>query len=634
MIQKWHINRMKSMSIREILCYRPAQWLTNKLLLKKWLIFKPYPKISLNKKFISPKYNKEELQLLFKSDPWKFVYSYFSTEVCLNESIEWRKDYNSGIISSISFFSSINRQDYLKVGDVKYVSELNRMHFLPFMAFYHVTRKDREVLENMKSILNTWEAQNPFLKSINYTSGIEVGIRSLNIIYTHLILNSFEALTNDLDNIIKRLIYNNYIYLKSNLSLYSSANNHLVGELMGLVVISSYFEGPNLNKTKWHNKFIQLLKTKYHVDGIDDELSTRYHLTVTDHFLNGLIFLKNSGSKINNEILVKFNKSFNFIRHLNYQTLETNFGDNDNSYLINPFFATNFNLADSLINSNLFYYKNSNVNHLDFRNYLIFGSEYIMAEKQEESLPQSTFFKESGYVFSYNHNENLKLAFDCGQIGDDKLMAHGHSDQLSFVLQKNDFMFLVDPGTYQYHGSKKSWRNYFKGIKAHNAISVNDLEHGISLGRMGWTKASKVKRTEFQTTEEIDTILGQIDGFHHQGVIHTRTLIHHKINESILVKDHFEIIDNKLPKKISFFLHFHPDAKVENNKNTIIVVSPLGEEIFISNSLFRMAKLIRGNEELPFGWFSNHYDSLEESTSLLLEFSINSNTEIQTKINY
>jgi len=634
MSHKWYVNRLKSMSISEILCYRSTQWLVRKLILRKWLVFAPSPRIRLREEFNNPVYAKEELQLLFKNRPWKNDYSFFKAKIRLNENIEWRKDYNSEKVSSIRFFSSIDRQDFSKVGDIKYVSESNRMHFLPFLAFHYVNCNATEILDNILLLLKTWEDQNPFLKSINYTSGIEVGIRSLNIIYTHLILKSFDALTKDLDTAIKKLIYNNYIFLKSNLSLFSSANNHLVAELMGLAVISSYFKGPNLDQKKWEHKFIKLLKTKYNSDGIDDELSTRYHLTVTDHFLNGIMFLQRSGRIIDEKTLETFGKSFRYIEHIRMNGAETYFGDNDDSFLINPFFVDNFNLADSLIDSSLFFYKNSNVNPLDFRNYLIFGSEYFKGQKQKQTLPQSTFFKESGYVFSYNHNANLKLAFDCGRIGDNRLKAHGHSDQLSFVLQMNGFKYIVDPGTYQYHNQKEKWRNYFRGIKAHNTISVNGHEQARSLGRMGWTKASKVTKTEFQTTEEIDTILGQIDGFRHQGVIHTRTLTHHKTNKSILVKDHLEIIDNKIPKKISFFLHFNPDAKVESNKNTIVVVSPLEEQISISNRLFGMAKLIRGNEELPFGWFSNHYDNLEESTSLLLEFTINTNTEIQTKINY
>jgi hypothetical protein len=622
------------MSLREVLYYRTTQWLTRKVILRKWLFFNTSNKLELKKNFKTDLYTKKEIQSLFACYPWRFDYNFFETKVLLNREINWLKDYHNKIISNQKYYANINGQDYSNVGDVKYVSELNRMHFLPFMAFHYVSNNDSKILKNITTILKTWEAQNPFLKSINYTSGIEVGIRSLNIIYTHLILNSFDALTNDLDTVIKRLIYSNYIFLKNNLSLYSSANNHLVGELMGLVVISSYFDGSNLNQKKWQHKFIQLLKTKYNKDGVDDELSTRYHLAVTDHFLNGLLFLQRSGRIIDEEVIKVFEKSFKYIEHIRFNGVETYFGDNDDSFLINPYFQKDFSLVKSLIGSNDFLYKQSRTVELDFRNYLIFGSHYYNVKIQKRLLPKTTFFEASGLAFIYNHKNGLKLTFDCGNIGDNKLMAHGHSDQLSFNLQLNDFIYIVDTGTYQYHIQKKKWRNYFRSVKAHNTISVNEKNQAIALGRMSWGKASKITRKEFKIQNGIEKITAQIDGFSDEGVLHTRTLIHNSKQQSVMIQDLLEVKSGGSSKKVSFYLHFHPDAKINHQDKIIMILSPDGKKIEVSNNLFENAKLIKGNEEIPLGWFSHSYDNIQETTSLLLELNINDDTTIETLIKY
>ena len=83
------------------------------------------------------------------------------------------------------------------------------------------------------------------MQTINWTSGIEVAIRSVNLIYTYINLND-----NNIKSNIKEIIEESYSYIKSNLSLYSSANNHLIAELTALNIISSVFTSKKIEKDK------------------------------------------------------------------------------------------------------------------------------------------------------------------------------------------------------------------------------------------------------------------------------------------------------------------------------------------------------------------------------------------------
>ena len=145
---------------------------------------------------------------------------------------------------------------------MKFVAELSRFEFLPFLAFDVIVDDNSNNIKLLEKIVIDWNNQNPFLKSIHWTSGIEIGIRSVNLIYTHLILSQFSKLTNTLDQEIRQQLAYNYKYLKHHLSLYSSANNHLMAELMGLVCISSYLSVPQKEFNKWANMFFkQIQKT-------------------------------------------------------------------------------------------------------------------------------------------------------------------------------------------------------------------------------------------------------------------------------------------------------------------------------------------------------------------------------------
>jgi hypothetical protein len=625
------------MSVKEIILYRTPQFISTKFV--QYMVYRfsrsKSSDLKRNTDFRSTSYDIDQIHALFKESPWQPLYSYFGATVNIEEDIRWRKDYKNNIESGITYSGNIKKQNKLKYGDLKYVFELSRMHFLPFMAFNYISTKNAQDLHHLTNTVLNWEKENPYLGTINYISGIEVGIRVTNLIYTHNILFEFDELTDDLDQAIKRIISQSHHFLCRHLSRYSSANNHYVGELLGLVVISSYFTGKGINKKKWEQRLIQCLINKFKDDGVDDELSMRYHMAVSDHFLNSLLFLERSGSRIPEKVKNTLEMAFDFIDHIHYQNIESNFGDNDNSFLINPFFDPAFSLSKSLKDSNNYFYdKLRSSGNCDFRNYLIFGKEYYNAKTSKESVPQSYCYDTSGYAFLYDHDENLKLVYDTGPIGDNKLMAHGHSDQLSFTLQKNGMPVLVDPGTYQYHQSEIKWRQYFRGIKAHNTISVNDCDHAVSLNRMSWCKPSKLLKREFRSIDNLDEISASIDAFQDQGVNYCRRLSLDKNSKTVIIKDELKIVGNVDTKKASLYLHFHPKVQPTLKGNQIIATLEDGSCVRISNEKFDKAELIKGDENEPMGWFSESYDNIEESYSLVLNIFIEEDITLTTKIEY
>ena len=605
------------MSLSEILFYRIPQFI-QKNISGHFQLNKKFGNIKLNPKFIS---NTQIHKLANK--PFDKKYRFFDTKVDISNEINFLTDYKNNITSQQKYYSKINRQNFNTIGDVKYVCEISRMHFLPYLAL-------EGNLNLIKKHLINFSNQNPFLKTIHWTSGIEVAIRSINFIYAHQILLQNKQLSKALDDLIKDEIKKSYFYLKKHLSLYSSANNHLFAEVSALVMISSYFTNKQYKKehNKWVNLFYQEVNNQTLNDGVNMELSSRYHIEVTDYFLQTVLFIQKIGEQVPVKIIEKLKKSLSYIQHLTFSGVNSNFGDSDDGYLVNPYFQNDFNYFESLLqSSDLMFSTSYSVNKkIDYRNILLFNTKL----GYQVTKPVNSIYKNSGYGFLYD--DKLKLSFDFGKIGDDISSAHGHSDLLSFTLQIGNQPIIVDTGTYQYHKKDIFWRNYFRSIQAHNTISIENLQHGKMNNRMSWTEKSTAKLLDYNIKTNNPFIKASTNSFNKINVSYNRTISLNSTKKRIKIND-ILVNSNSSVQKGVFYLHFHPnievskvDEEIELKYNSSIII--------INNILFKNAELIKGDVKTPFGWFSDKYDFKQKTTSLKVSITVEKELSLQTIIDY
>jgi len=648
MLDNWYFTRARLMSWPELLFYRPKQ------LFKKYFLDRCFSRkrifpneISVNSEYKSNYYSHKTIQnIAIQNENLKKYTIFNQVTVNLNKDLSWRKDYKNGVNTPYIFYADINRQNFAIIGDIKYVAELSRLHFLPFLAIEQVSSNKLNSPFLIEKHLAGWVEQNPFLKSIHWTSGIEIAIRSINILYTHNLLNHFGKLTDDTDLIIKKLILYSYNYIKNHLSKYSSANNHLIAELAGLVCISSYFRSEVLDKEqkKWRELLYKELNKQTKEDGVNTELSTRYHAEVLDHFLNSFLFIERSGNNVPLKYKNKLGKMFDFVHHsVGYEKCVMEFSDSDDGYLIYPYFDKDFNLYKSLLGSAYIYLNKKYSNtptEIDFRNYLIFGdtSEKLkQIPSKKNTIFKDKIFKQSGYCFFYDNNKRAKVGFDLGEIGDKISAAHGHSDLLHFIFEVSGFQYLVDSGTFQYHSNYKRWRSYFRGISSHNTISIEGEDHAKQNNRMSWINRPGIKLLSYKGDKEKGICSAKHDAFKEKfGVVHKRTLILYKSEHVLLIRDHLFNSSDK-DRKGEFYLHFHPDIKdIQTDKNTIKLKKTDYQEIALKNKYFNNARIFKGNREIPLGWYSKSYDKIQPTATLVLPFQIKSKDGIQinTEIRY
>jgi hypothetical protein len=566
-------------------------------------------------------------------------YSVLQTKISISYT-QWRTEPKSKIKTPLVFKGKINHKSYKSAGEVKYLYELNRLHVLPVIAYSYSKNLNWQSFKQLNELVDSWMQENPYNHSVNWKNGIEVSIRSLNLLLTRILLTDIFS-TTELCKKIDFSVTLHYEFLKNHLSLYSSANNHLLKELCGLIITGCAYDFRQKNEElKYYFKYYQdeVLKQTFE-DGGSKEQSVHYHAAVLNASFLVLHFVFKNQLKANNDFLYRIKSMCIF---LDYMTLggqkESLFGDKDDSNILYDVFDKGFNLYHSLLETGKriftdikYEFYQTDKEHRDFINALFYEGLYYESHSMPATYRQNngyTYFSSSGYFIFKSNNLKSHLYFDVGEMGFGSLAAHGHSDILHFTLWVNGEPIIVDPGTYQYHSKYLKWRNYFKGITAHNTISVNGQDHSKPLGTMMWSKLPAVQILSFGEKNNVISCEAE-----HSAFSNSKGKIKHK--RKISTTDRGYCIDDEVSGKenfeVDFYLHFHPTINASLNKN-LLTIKKGRILIKIESEIFKNAKLYHGDENIPLGWYSLSYDNKVPTTTLKASCSIFENNNILTTI--
>ena len=122
-----------------------------------------------------------------------------------------------------------------QVGNIKQVWEVNRLQHLTLLAAaWYLTGEDAYA-ERVDAQLRSWWAANPFLSGVNWTSGIELGVRLINFAWIRRLLDGWAGVADlfERNDLALRQIRWHQQYLATFESRGSSANNHLIAEAAG-----------------------------------------------------------------------------------------------------------------------------------------------------------------------------------------------------------------------------------------------------------------------------------------------------------------------------------------------------------------------------------------------------------------
>lgn len=383
----------------------------------------------------------------------------FSATICPGPDIRWRRDYLRGIETGLDYFRGIRYLDVRRAGDHKLIWELNRHQHLIVLAQAYAGTGDARYRDEIRAQLESWLADNPLHRGINWASALEVALRTLSWLWAYQLAGL--ELPGDFRARWLHAMYLHGCHLANNLSIYFSPNNHLVGEAVVLHALGRFF-ARYARAAAWEQLGARVVREamdrQIRADGSSFEQSTYYQGYLVDMFRLHAT-LANPGA----EYLAKLRQMEEFLDAvMGPARIPPMLGDDDGGQL----------------------------------------PQFVHGRCRGAGKCESRLFPDAGLAVM--RSGTIHAIVDAGPFGA-LHSGHSHSDTLSIVVRDGHDEILIDPGTYTYTGEPE-WRDWFRSSAAHNTIRIDGRDQGEMAGPFRWSSKPEVQILEWRTDSTCDVI--------------------------------------------------------------------------------------------------------------------------------
>jgi Heparinase II/III-like protein/Heparinase II/III N-terminus len=504
-------------------------------------------------------------------------WSVFGTLLHIDDIVPtWHRDPQTGRHSPFVYFSKIRFRDETSVGNVKYIWEISRLHHITLLASAYHTTQDIKYGTCALRHLQSWWADNPPLQGVNWTSGIELGIRLLAWVWCRRLL----AAHPDVENVFERnevflcQLHAHQAWIASFHSRGSSANNHLIAEMAGLLAASLAFPCFPESGT-WWQLARQLLEQEAvrqnFPDGINRELASDYQVLVL-----GLLLCAGAEADAAARPL-----SSNYWQHVRSMAdalaalvdskgCPPRQGDGDEGLAIlldSPELSTAGTLLAAcarIFGSPVWWPR---LPTFSVTASLLAGLSHErrnLAGERPRVRP-STFAPAGISILRdrIGSPDEIWCRMDHGPHGFLSIAAHAHADALSIEVREAGCEILVDPGTYCYHGEPE-WRNYFRSTLGHNTLEIGGLEQSVPGGSFLWVTQADGRLLRCGGLDGGDEafVVACHDGYQRLPgkPVHYRKVRLDRIQRRLTIQDW---IRTSSPQRVRLGYHLHPDVHCE-----------------------------------------------------------------------
>lgn len=346
--------------------------------------------------------------------------------------------------------------------DPKWTWEVNRLLFLLPVAFSieagEIERSAGE--EFIETTLSDWIVKNRPGYGPQWSASIEVAIRAIAMTI------AIQAIKKPKDALIRSVaaaIRDHARWMKRFPSLYSSANNHRVAEISALLLLSSSWGGVlnEVEMTRLERELVEVSASLFSDDGIGLEQSPTY-AGFSLEFLAMVLQRHQWSSEQDRKALkrIVFVAAYALAQFTNEDGSLIRYGDDDEGKVVTVA-VPELAYADALVR---------------------------LASGRQESRQYGVMTFAEGGISLMRFIEAVTettWVFDHGPLGFGDIAAHGHADALAVSMRSAGVDWVVDAGTYKYHGDK-DWRTYFRSSKAHNAPQIDNHDSSVMTGDFNW----------------------------------------------------------------------------------------------------------------------------------------------------
>jgi hypothetical protein len=498
---------------------------------------------------------------------------------------DWFTDPVTGRRSDPGGYSfRINHRSQELTGNVKQVWELSRLQHLTLLATAWFLTRDEAYADRVATQLRSWWRENPFLSGVNWTNGIEVGLRLISLTWIRRLLDDWPG-TADLfeqDRLAVQQIRWHQQFLAAFPSRGSSANNHVIAEAAGQFMASCAFPWFPESE-RWRHTSAALLERELvrntFPSGVGRELAADYQCLIGELGFLAAVEADVSGhpmSPVTWERLAALADSA--AGQMDERSQPPRQGDSDDGrglLLDAPVqnrWPTLLALGEALIGRRDWWPPSPAGAESTIVGAFAPGTRDIPGRPGR----RPSRFADAGITLLRSDPENgpeIWCRCDGGPHGFLSIAAHAHADALSVEVRYGGIDILADPGTYSYHGDLP-WRSYFRSTIAHNTVELAGRNQSTEGGPFLWVRHARATETEVTDGGEIASWTAEHDGYLSLDppATHRRSVRLDRVERCIEIED--EISGGRHDLRLAF--HCGPEVEAELDEALAVLRWPAG----------------------------------------------------------
>ena len=480
---------------------------------------------------------------------------------------DWFWDPVTGRRSSPDAYAfSVNQRDEAAVGNIKQVWEVNRLQHLTLLATAWFLTAEEAYAQRVADQLRSWLRENPFLSGVNWTSGIELGVRLINLAWIRRLLDSWPgvaALFEGSETTVRQIRWHQE-YLAAFESRGSSANNHLIAEAAGQLAASCAF--PWFPESEqWRRESLSLLSRSLtdntFPSGINRELASDYHGFVFELGVFAAAEAAAAGAPVPDDtwrLLCSMADAMAALVDSAGQPPRQ--GDSDEGRVVllgapaHNRWPALLALGDGVFGRLPWWPAVPREAAPVLLGALTGGGREVSG--RPSARPGR--FPDAGLTIlrtAAADSPELWCRCDGGPHGFLSIAAHAHADALSVEVRRGGVDVLADPGTYCYHG-EPAWRSYFQSTIGHNTVEVGGRWQSVRGGAFLWLRHAAGRELAVADDGEVASWTGEHDGY--RPAVHRRSVRLDRAARVVEITD--EISGGSQHVRMAF--HFGPDVAV------------------------------------------------------------------------
>src|SRR5258706_16037 len=400
--------------------------------------------------------------------------------IVVDDPPKWHFDYlaKQDVSTDRSAFQ-LNHRQLAGGADIKMVWELSRWSQLVRLAQAGWLLGDKAAIGKCLDWLHDWTRNNPPFSGWNWTSALEAGIRLVQFTWIDALLDASGAGA-ALAELRYKILPPHARFVWRHKSFGSSANNHLLGELAGLILATSRW--PALDRWAAPRATLRALwegevLAQFAEDGGNQEQALNYHLFSCELAWQTQMALGAAGLEVSKEVQERIARAAKFFVQVQVEREPWDYGDSD-SACATPLFAVERNAVqewrDWLENP-----MRSPALHFWL------GGPALQSPPETKGADAAGWklFNQSG--IAVRHSGDWVLRWDLSPLGYLSTAAHGHFDALHLSIWFKQKAIIIDPGTGAYYADTPV-RNYLASGRAHNGPLLENNESPRRLGTFLW----------------------------------------------------------------------------------------------------------------------------------------------------